>query len=260
MWTIFRAEIKRYFRVQWSHPGDSLSWFLYTFLMFIAAIILLNGISGGQYGKQEQLLVLIGWLTFIVASDVIQELPGIISEEAQTGTLEQLCITPVPLASLLALRSLAFLLGSGVRGLLAAVILSIFVSPLQTGPALIVIFLISLVGAYGLGFMLAGVALVFKRAEALVGVLLSLMIFLTGALVGLESLDWVYQVSKLLLPLTWGISMIRSTVISGSLVAPLQFRELVSLGFHSLVYLLAGWVIFTIGFWRARADGTLAHY
>ena len=32
MLNIFRAEIKRYFLIQWSSPGDSLSWFLYTFL------------------------------------------------------------------------------------------------------------------------------------------------------------------------------------------------------------------------------------
>jgi ABC-2 type transport system permease protein len=228
--------------------------------MFIAAVILLNGVCGGQFGKQEQLLVLVGWLTFIVASDVIQELPGIISEEAQTGTLEQLCITPVSLASLLALRSLAFLLGSGVRGLLAAVILSVFVAPLPAGPALIVIFLISLVGAYGLGFMLAGVALVFKRAEALVGVLLSLMIFLTGALVGLESLGWAYQVSKLLLPLTWGISIIRSTLLDGNLVELPKSTDVVTLSLHSFVYFITGWFGFMIGVWKARAEGTLSHY
>jgi hypothetical protein len=45
-----------------------------------------------------------------------------------------------------------------------------------------------------LGFLFAGVALVFKRTDALVGLVFSLMIFLTGALVGLESLGWIYQV------------------------------------------------------------------
>jgi hypothetical protein len=70
------------------------------------------------------------------------------------------------------------------RGSLAALLVALFVAPLPSGPALVVLFLISLVGAYGLGFLFAGVALVFKRTEALVGLVFSLMIFLTGALVG----------------------------------------------------------------------------
>src|SRR5574338_995689 len=111
MWTVFRAEVKRYLRVQWSNPGDSISWLLYTFLVFIAALVILNGISGGTYGREAQLLVLVGWLTWVVASDCMSELPVAISEEAQTGTLEQVCLAPIPLASLLTLRSLAYFLG-----------------------------------------------------------------------------------------------------------------------------------------------------
>ena len=71
---------------------------------------------------------------------------------------------------------------------MAVALAAIFVAPLPSGQALIVLFLISLVEAYGLGFLFAGVALVFMRTEALGGLVFSLMIFLTGALVGLERL------------------------------------------------------------------------
>jgi ABC-2 type transport system permease protein len=261
MWTIFRAEVKRYFLIQWSNPGDSLSWFLYTFLVFIAALVILNGVSGGGYGGEKQLLVLVGWLTWVVASDCMNELPYAISEEAQDGTLEQICLAPIPLAGILTLRSLAYFLGVGAKGILAAVLLAFFVAPLPAGPTLVVLFGISLIGAYGLGFLFAGVALVFKRTEALVGLVFSLMIFMTGALVGLESLGWVYQVFKFALPLTWGISLMRATLTNGVNLASLfQSGDLVGLSFHSLAYLLVGLVVFSIGFWRARTKGTLAHY
>ena len=97
----------------------------------------------------------------------MSELPRTVTEDAQSGTLEQVCLTPVPLAGVLVLRSLAFFLGVGAKGLLAVALLAIFVSPLPSGPALIVLFLISLIGAFGLGFLFAGVALVFKRIEFL---------------------------------------------------------------------------------------------
>jgi ABC-2 type transport system permease protein len=261
MWTVFRAEVKRYFLIQWSNPGDNVSWFLYTFLVLIAALVILNGISGGGYGREEQLLVLVGWLTWVVASDCMNELPYAISEEAQVGTLEQVCLAPIPLAGILTLRSLAYFLGVGAKGILAAALLAFFVAPLPVGPTLVVLFLISLVGAYGLGFLFAGVALVFKRTQALVGLVFSLMIFLTGALVGLESLGWIYQVFRFALPLTWGISLMRETMTEGaSLSLLLQSGELIGLSLHSVAYIAVGLGVFAIGFWRARAKGTLAHY
>lgn len=261
MWTVFRAEVKRYFLIQWSNPVDSLSWFLYTTLVFIAALVILNGISGGGYGQDEALLLLVGWLTWIVASECMSELPAAISEEAQTGTLEQVCLVPIPLAGILTVRSLAYFIGVGAKGLLAVALATIFIAPLPSGSALIVLFLISLVGAYGLGFLFAGVALIFKRTEALVGLVFSLMIFLTGALVGLESLGWIYQVLRLALPLTWGISLMRATLADGTyLIMLFQSGELISLSFHSLAYLTVGLVVFAFGLWRARAKGTLAHY
>lgn len=261
MWTVFRAEVKRYFRIQWSNPGDSLSWFLYTFLVFIAAMVILNGISGGSYGQEQQLLVLVGWLTWIVASDCMSEMSYAIGEEAQTGTLEQVCLLPVSLSGILTVRSLAYLLGVGAKGILAIVLVAFFIAPLPAGPTLVILFLISLIGGYGLGFLFAGLALVFKRTESLVGLVFSLMIFLTGALVSLESLGWIYKVLRLALPLTWGISLMRSAVSEGTtLLSMYRSGELVGLTLHSVVYLALGLTVFTWGYWRARTEGTLAHY
>ena len=261
MWTVFRAEVKRYFLIQWSNPGDSLSWFLYTFLIFIAAMVILNGISGGNYGQSEATLVLVGWLTWMVASECMSELPAVISEEAQTGTLEQVCLAPIPLAGILTVRSLAYFIGVGAKGLLAVALAAAFIAPLPSGSALVVLFLISLVGAYGLGFLFAGVALVFKRTAALVGLVLSLMIFLTGALVGLEKLGWVYQVLRLALPLTWGISLMRDVIANtASLGALVVSRELVGLSLHALFYLGTGLIVFSLGYRLAKSKGSLGHY
>jgi ABC-type polysaccharide/polyol phosphate export permease len=166
-----------------------------------------------------------------------------------------------PLASILTLRSLAYFLSLGAKGILAAVLLAFFVAPLPSGPTLIVLFFINLIGGYGLGFLFAGVALIFKRTQAVVGLVFSLMIFLTGSLVGLESLGWIYHVLKIALPLTWGISLMRMTLSSGeNLLTLAQSGELIGLCIHSLAYLKIGLVMFTFGFHRARSNGTLAHY
>jgi ABC-2 type transport system permease protein len=260
-WVLLRAEIKRYYAISWSVPGDSLVWFLYTILIFIAAIIILNGIKGGGFGSEDQLLVMVGWMTWIVASDCMAEMPDTIVEETQTGTLEQICIVPVKLSTILAVRSLAFLFGSGIKGILAIILLGFFVTPLPITVGLILLFFISLMGAYGMGFIFAGLALVFKRISALTGLVFSLMIFLTGSLVSLDKLGWVYDLLHYLFPLTWGISLMR-----GLLSESLSFTNLVISGeltgitIHSVIYFSVGLAILSWGYHIARTKGTLAHY
>ncbi|MGD8752958.1 MAG: ABC transporter permease [Anaerolineales bacterium] len=258
---IFRAEVKRYFTVQWSHVGDNLSWFAYTFFMFAAIVVILNGVSGGDLGGKEQLLIMVGWITWIVAGDCMMEIPAEVSNEAETGTLEQLCLNPVPLSLVLALRSVAYFLGVGAKGVIAAVVLIFFITPLSFLPALFILFFLSLIGAYGMGYMFGGIAMVFKRVSALTNLVFSLMIFLTGAFVGLESFGWVFHALRFLLPLTWGISLMRSTLVGeATLFSLIQSGELFYLALHSLVYLALGLTIFILGYRRARIKGTLAHY
>ena len=114
---------------------------------------------------------------------------------------------------------------------------------------------------YGLGFLFHGLTLVFNHTNDTVGKLFSPMIFLTGSLVGIESLGWIYQILHIALPLTWGISIMRSTLTQGAnLVLLWQNGELVGLVIHSLVYLSIGLIVFAFGNRWARVKGTLAHY
>jgi ABC-2 type transport system permease protein len=258
---IFRAEMKRYYAIRWSNLGDTLSWFAFTFMMFVAIVVVLNGVSGGDLGDQARLLVMIGWITWMVAGDCMAEIPEEVTEEAETGTLEQLCLLPVPFALILWMRSVAYFLGIGLRGIVAAIVLIFFIAPLPFAPALGVLFFLSLAGAYGLGYLFAGLALVFKRVGAMTSLVFSLLILLTGAFVGLESLGWYFDVLRLAFPLTWGISLMRQVAGEGvTLASLLQGGELVGLTLHSAIYLVVGLVVFAWGYRISRQKGTLAHY
>ena len=255
---VFRAEIKRYFALRWSHVGSTTSWLLYALAMFVAIIVILNGVTKGKYGGES--LVLIGWLTYVVASDCMSELPGAISEETKTGTLEQVCLTPVPLAVLMFIRSLVVLLGAGARGLMLVLILYL-VTPVHFGPGLVPLFFISLFGAYGMGFLLAGLALVLKRISALMQLVFSLMIFATGAFVGLEKLGWLFDTLRLIFPLTWGISLMRSTALGEATLSSLwRSGQMAGLTLHSVIYLALGLATFAWGYSTARKQGTLGQY
>jgi ABC-2 type transport system permease protein len=260
-WLIFRAELKRYYAESWSRIGDTVSWLVYAVMMFAAIVVVLMGVTDGNFGRKEQLLVLVGWLTYMVASDCMAELPGIITDETESGTLEQLCITPISLWKLLFIRSLVFFFGAGIRGVLMAVLLYFFVSPQPFNPALLLLFFISLLGAYGMGFLFAGLALVIKQVSSLTGLVFSLMIFTTGAFVELEKLGWVESVFRIIFPLTWGISLMRSVLTEQASLASLYWNgELFGIILHSIAYLVIGLGALGWGYRRARGKGTLAHY
>jgi len=223
--------------------------------------VILNGITGGVYGAQERTLVLVGWLAWQVAGRVMAHLSDAISEEAQAGTLEQVCLSPVPLAAVVAARSVAYLLTAGAEGVVAAVVLVFFAGPLPFGAGLLAVFCMSLVGAYGLGFLFAGLAMVFKRASSLTNLVFSLMIFFTGAFVGLERLGWAFTATRFLFPLTWGISLMRAMLAGDtSLLSLWRSEALIGLSLHSAVYLAAGLGVFAWGYHTARRKGTLGHY
>jgi len=77
--------------------------------------------------------------------------------------------------------------------------------------------------------------------------------------IGEPGLD--YQLLRLALPLTWGISLMRAALTEGGYLPWLiQSGELIGLSLHSMLYLLIGLSIFALGYVQARRKGTLAHY
>jgi ABC-2 type transport system permease protein len=256
-----RAEIQRHLATLVAYPIDSVAWLAMTCLLFLALVTILDGTSGGTYGREGQVLTMVGWLTFQIGGGYIDHISRSISDEAESGTLEQICLSPIPLTVVFAARSVVYLTIASVRGVIAAVILALIVGVLPINASLISLFLASLPGACGLGLALAGLALVFKRTKAVTGLVFGLMIFLTGAFVGLEKTGWLFTATQLLLPLTWAISLMRATLTSNLTLSTLwSSGELIGLLAHSLVHLTVGMAAFAWGYRTARRRGTLAHY
>jgi ABC-2 type transport system permease protein len=256
-----RAETQRHLAILVAYPIDSIAWLAMTCLLFLALVTLLDGASGGTYGREGQVLTMVGWLTFQIGGGYIDHLSRSVSDEAESGTLEQISLSPTPLTLVFVARSIVYLVIASVRGIIAAMILALVVGVLPINASLISLFLASLPGACGLGLALAGLALVFKRTKALTGLVFGLMIFLTGAFVGLEKIGWLFTATRLLIPLTWGISLMRATLTDNVTLSALwRGGELIGLLVHSTVHLTIGMVAFAWGYRTARHRGTLAHY
>src|SRR5258708_12992931 len=101
--------------------------------------------------------------------------------------------------------------------------------------------MIALSGVFGFGFMLGGLALIFKQISSLKNIVVNILIFLNGALVPIDQFPpWLLTISQIL-PSTLGISVLRSVLLKGlSLPDVWNDGSLPLLSIHSAIYLLAG--------------------
>lgn len=206
------------------------------------------------------LSTLIGYTTWKICASVLEDIARVASDEARTGTLEQLFLVGWPPGLVFAGRSLGFVLNHTLRGLILAFILAGLLGLLQhVSPVAAILFVLTLMGACGLGFALAGLTLVYKRIGGGLHLLWQMLVFFTGALAPIT--HPVLAGFAKLLPLTWGISALRANILDGvGSVELWQSGLWQGLLINTLIYLILGVVLFNWGERRARQQGVLAHY
>ncbi len=256
---LLRAEFQRTMRLArsyWLEYAADLVLYVFGFLLLITVF----RAASPSYGSQGYLSTLIGYTTWKICASILTDIARIASDEARTGTLEQLFISGVHPGMVFLARSLGIVLNHGVRGILIALILAALLGLLQPVPQLaLLVFSLTLLGAGGLGFALAGLALVYKRIGGGLHLLWQMLVFFSGALVPIY--HPILSNFSRLLPLTDGITALRLVILDG-LNAPELWQNgaLGGLLINTIFYVVVGAVCFTWGQRRVRKLGALAHY
>jgi len=257
--TMLGAEFRRTARMARSY------WLEYAadLLLYIVGFLLLITIfsaASASYGPEGYLSTLIGYTVLKICASAMADIARIVSEEARTGTLEQLFVLSVSPGMVFIVRSQGILLNRTIRGLLMAFILAAILGILQPVPlAAVVVFGLTVAGACGLGFALVGLVLVYKRVGGAIELLWQMLVFFTGALAPIY--NPLLGAFSMLLPLTLGITCLRAIFIDGASAAELWRSGLLpGLLINTAFYVASGSVLFTWGQRRARQLGILAHY
>lgn len=238
-------------------------------VFFILSFLLVTGLfevtTEGKYSHEAALASLIGWLTWRVAGGCMLEVSDAVAEEAQAGTLEQLWLSGASPAHILLARCVALVVYYTARVTVMAVIIMPFLRlSLQTGSgawlAAPLVYLLTLSGAFGVTFTIAGLHLAFKNVEAITYALATVLLFLTGAIVSFSDVPILYALSRFL-PLSIGIDLLRSVLVesrSGWVI--FTSWAFISLLVNSLCYLLIGLITLNWAQRKALWTGSLAHY
>lgn len=255
-WIVLKAVFQKSLIEMKRYLFNTLSGVLTMYIIFVMLFLGARFIGGGalQLGGSFEGLV-VGYLVWMMALVAYQDLAYNISGEAEMGTLEQLYLSPAGFSwvngSFLVTRFL-------VNLVLFAVIL--FLMMLTTGQwlhvdllALLPLTVVTVAPAYGFGFVMAGLALVFKRIQNSFQILQ--FIFVAFVIVPIGNYAWIK-----FMPLALGSDLMRRIMVDGLRIWQLPAADLGLALAVGVAYFLAGLAAFGHCARVARDRGMLGQY
>lgn len=249
MFKRYGIELRRYY-------FNTLSILVTVYLIFLLIFFGLRTFAGGSsgFGQTAEGLV-VGFMVWFLAVFAYSELSWVLIREAQQGTLEQLSMSPLGLGKVLLGRLCAAL---AFDFLVMTVFL--FLMMASTGrwlhldfASILPLLILTVMGVQGIGFVMGGLALVFKQIEASFQILQFVFVALIAAPIG--TFPWVK-----FLPLSWGGHLIGRVMIGGTSLLDIALGDLLLLVANSAFYFGLGFLVFKFFEQQARDRGLLGHY
>lgn len=253
---LFMAQLKiRYIYLK-RYYFDTLSMIVTLFLVFLIIFYGAAALVGASTTTGDTLEgVVVGFMVWSFAVLAYGTLSWGMIEEAQQGTLEQLYMSPLGFGWVTILRVAAHFI---INVFIVLVILLLMMA--TTGRwlnldvlSLIPLVLLTVAGAYGIGFFMGGLALVFKRVQSALQTLQFVLAVFIAAPMG-----WTPFMR--FLPLSLGTRLIGAVMIDGHSLLELPPGDVLFLIGNSAVYFGLGFLAFKLFENVARDRGLLGHY
>jgi ABC-type multidrug transport system permease subunit len=223
----------------------------YPFLQFV--------IGNGTINRALVPPTLLAFLTLPILYLAILKLVGDLLEEVNSGTFEQMHLSPFSPTSLLVGRLAALLLEGVVIAVVAGVLMTWLLGvsiPLRSAGLLPAA--LTMIDIAGFALLIGGLALALPQIGAIAHLFSGLIFILNGTLIPLEWYPtWVQTLARFL-PSTLGIEVARRVVLQGqSLGAVWADGTLPWLLIHTAGLFILGWLVFLLNDRRAMRRGTL---
>jgi ABC-type polysaccharide/polyol phosphate export permease len=230
--------------------------------LFILVYFLINLYMGrGEIRRELLAPTLIGLTALMFFHQQVNRVFWGVLGELQTGTFEQVYLSPLPAPLLLLGRQVATILESLVIAamlyLAAALLAGIGLPP---DPRALVPLAAIVADSAGFSLIVAGLTLLLRRIELLVDLLFGVAFVVGGVFLPLDRLpDWMAVAGRLLFPSAQGTEALREILLDGRSLGSLQAGW--GLGWllaQPVALLVAGALLFGASEWVAKRRGTLA--
>lgn len=244
---------------------------MYGQVLFILVFLVMTGlfsiVTGGLFDIGGKLSFLIGYLVWRVAAGCMYDNVSTYTADARTGVLEKQWMTPTHPGHIILARSTNLFILYTLRVMVMAIIISLILrlplfAPLSLDAILFSAFIytLTIIGAFGLAFAVTGLQILYKGFAGVMFPLANLLLFLTGAMIPVDSIPVMTALSKLL-PLSSGISILRLVLVERLPVEQILANpDFFLLIINTTVYLAIGLLTFNYCVRAAKRDGNLGHY
>ena len=238
------------------YPFNMISTLVTVYMIFLGIFLGVKYLGGSSIAMGDTLEgIIVGYSLWTVAIFAFSDLSWDLTNEAQMGTLEQMYLTPAGFAWAQA----GYLIGDLVFFSIFQVAMIVLMM-LTTHRflhfdlvSILPILLFSLAPAYGVGFAVGGLALVYKRIQAFFQIMQ--FVLLGFLVVPVSRLPWAR-----FLPMTEGNALLREVMAHGKSLLQLPAADLLILAVTGVVYLGLGLLAFSWAERVARRKGLLGQY
>lgn len=243
-------------------------WFNYIFgninvLFLFAGLFFAFKIN--ESSNVDRIVFLYGMLIWYFGVHAIDLIAIIIEEELIEGTLEQLLMTKSSLSYILFNRILAQFIFDVVKAsfvtILFVFILNIDLRILISikGMLFILLFVATLVSMFGIGYLIAGMSLVYKRVGAIAQASNNFILYLSGITLSVSTLPPIFQLISKIFPLSWS-RIILENILRNQFINIEISNAIMYFTVLSLVWVCIGVVGFTYYQNKAKELGIISSY
>ena len=257
MWLVaLKSSWRQSFQLMTRYMFNMVSGLVTMYIVFLMLFFGVKAVGGSALNLGDTLEGLFtGYVVWMIVIIGYQDLAYGVTNEAQTGTLEQLYLSPV------GYRWLAFftqLFNSLIY--LTEITVMVVIMMLTTGKwlhldlvSVFPLFAAVYAQALGLGFALAGLALVYKRIQAFFQIV-------TFGVIGFFFIPWDRFPWAKYLPFAMGRYLLEKVMAGGLRLWQLNGSDILVLLISTGMYLGLGILAFSAGESRAKAKGFLGQY
>ena len=233
---------------------------LILFALFFLAITF--AVGRGTFHKEQVAPLLVGFVGYMFFHMQTNRLFWGLLGEMQSGTLEQMYLSPLPSWLLTIGLEVASIVEAAISALLLYLFIELVVQvtiPLDWAALIPLVLLV--LGSVGYSLILGGLTLLFKRLEILKELFQIVVLIFGGVLVPLDRMPgWMATIARFL-PLTPGVEVLRNILLDGVSLGRLSGDGTLwwLLG-SAAAYLALGIVIFRWCERLAKRRGTLGQY
>lgn len=254
---IFWVELKRQWIQQRRFAIDAIAGILGIAIAFYGLFLTTQYVAGpaSQFGNRLDAIV-VGYVLWSLVTFIIADIAGGLQQEAFTGTLEQIFLSPFPAAHIFLARALARLTVTLFQ-MVAILLLLMTVTGrfLAFSPALLLPLIAVILGAFGLALAIGSLSLLIKQVQQVLGIL-PFGLFL-AMLVPVETWDVPARWLGWLLPMTPGAGVLRELMARNQ---SLDWGQLAIAFLNGGIYLAIGLTLFGRAEHIAKQRGKLGGY